>query len=150
MNKFNEITICTNASSSPDRGPSAAGLILANLAGAVLVAKGVFIGNTTCNAAEYHAMICGLNAARLRGATKVKLRSCSQLLIHQVTGICRVKNPQLRLLHFKVLKLLQKFSSYTITKVSHKDVIPAHRLAKKAVLLKGDVVETDGKTRIAS
>jgi ribonuclease H / adenosylcobalamin/alpha-ribazole phosphatase len=57
------------------------------------------IGVATNNVAEYRAAIAGLSMARDLGAGSVLLRSDSKLLIEQLAGRFRVKNPTLVKLH---------------------------------------------------
>lgn len=72
------------------------------------VARG--IGVATNNVAEYTAAIEGLDRASGLGARSVLLRSDSKLLIEQLSGRWRVKNPTLIHLHERVRTLLSRFS----------------------------------------
>jgi ribonuclease HI len=71
------------------------------------VAKG--IGVATNNVAEYTAAIEGLERAADLGARSVLVRSDSKLLIEQLSGRWRVKNPTLIRLHEGVRALLTQF-----------------------------------------
>jgi len=67
------------------------------------------IGVATNNVAEYTAAIRGLERARELGASEVLLRSDSLLLVEQLNGRFKVKNPTLRHLHMQVRSLAAGF-----------------------------------------
>jgi len=69
------------------------------------------IGIATNNVAEYTAVLEGLQRARELGATDVLLRSDSKLLIEQLSGRFRVKNPTLQRLHTEVRTTARAFST---------------------------------------
>lgn len=80
----------------------------------------VFPGRqTTNNQAEYKSLIGGLRAiladlARLDqdpSTLRLKVLSDSQLLVHQLNGRWKVKNPGLRVLRDQARQLLSKFGS---------------------------------------
>ena len=64
--------------------------------GEVLAEVAEGIGVATNNVAEYTAAIEGLRRAAELGASEVLLRSDSRLLIEQLSGRFRVKNPTLQ------------------------------------------------------
>jgi ribonuclease H / adenosylcobalamin/alpha-ribazole phosphatase len=67
------------------------------------------IGVATNNVAEYTAAIRGLERARELGASQVLLRSDSLLLVEQLSGRFKVKNPTLQVLHAQVRSLAAGF-----------------------------------------
>jgi ribonuclease HI len=71
------------------------------------VARG--IGVATNNVAEYTAAIEGLQRAAELQAPSILLRSDSKLLIEQLSGRWRVKNPTLIVLHERVRALVARF-----------------------------------------
>jgi probable phosphoglycerate mutase len=73
-----------------------------------MVAEG--IGVATNNVAEYKAAIAGLERAAELGARSVLVRSDSKLLIEQLSGRWRVKNPTLIRLHERVRALVSRFA----------------------------------------
>jgi len=54
------------------------------------------IGVTTNNHSEYEAIRMGLVRAKELGAEEVCVRADSQLAVRQLTGVYRVKNPNIR------------------------------------------------------
>src|SRR4029450_9435829 len=92
-------------------GPAGAGSQITTLDGEVVAEIAEGLGETTNNVAEYTAVILGLERAQELGATDVLLRSDSQLLINQITGVYRVKTPHLQPLHRRVRELGARFEA---------------------------------------
>jgi ribonuclease HI len=69
------------------------------------------IGETTNNVAEYRALIAGLEAAAGTPSRAVKVRGDSKLVIEQVAGRWKVKQPHLRPLHARACDLLSHYES---------------------------------------
>ena len=95
------------------------------------VAKG--IGVATNNVAEYTAAIEGLTRARDLGGAHVLLRSDSRLLIEQLSGRFRVKNPVLQRLHTEVRRLAEGFARVGYEHVPREENREADRLANRGV-----------------
>jgi ribonuclease H / adenosylcobalamin/alpha-ribazole phosphatase len=95
------------------------------------VAEG--IGVATNNVAEYTAAIRGLERARELGATHVFLRSDSRLLIEQLAGRWKVKNPTLQLLHQEARSLIKEFDEVRFEHVRRERNVEADALANRGV-----------------
>jgi ribonuclease HI len=67
------------------------------------------------------------------GATRVLLRSDSQLLINQLTGTYRVKSPNLVPLHRAALEQVRRFTRVTFEHVPRERNTEADRLANEGV-----------------
>ena len=106
-----------------------------------LVTAGRFIGTATNNVAEWRGLIFGLEQAAKLGGTRVEVRGDSQLVIRQMTGQYRVKQPHLKPLHEQA-----KRAAAGIEKVVYLHNLRAHNedadaLANKAMDRRGDVDE---------
>jgi ribonuclease HI len=92
-------------------GPAAIGVIVHDAHGKVLFEDGVFIGHGTNNEAEYRALIHLLEMAvsdpqiRNSGAKKLRVCSDSLLVVNQILGLWKIKEPRLRELHGKVMEI---------------------------------------------
>jgi ribonuclease HI len=75
------------------------------------------IGDTTNNVAEYEALIAGLEAAREFPARIVQVRADSMLVIRQLEGKWRVKQPHLRPLHARARELLGAYERVDLAHV---------------------------------
>ncbi len=95
------------------------------------IARG--IGIATNNVAEYTAVLEGLQRARELGATDVLLRSDSKLLIEQLSGRFRVKNPTLQRLHTEVRTTAKAFSTIRYQHVLREMNGEADRMANRGV-----------------
>ena len=95
------------------------------------VAEG--IGVATNNVAEYTAAIRGLERARELGATHVLLRSDSRLLIEQLAGRWKVKNPTLQRLHHEARSLIKEFEEVRFEHVRRERNVEADALANRGV-----------------
>jgi ribonuclease HI len=95
------------------------------------IARG--IGVATNNVAEYTAAIEGLRRAAELGAVEVTLRSDSRLLIEQLAGRFRVKNPTLQRLHADATRALRGFRRVRLEHVPRERNREADRLANRGV-----------------
>jgi ribonuclease HI len=91
------------------------------------------IGVATNNVAEYRAAIAGLARAAQMGANRVVLRSDSRLLIEQLAGRFRVKNPTLVRLHSEARAILSGFEDVQLEHVPRELNREADRLANAGV-----------------
>jgi ribonuclease HI len=101
--------------------------------GTVLAELGEGIGPATNNVAEYRAAIAGLRLAAEQGARKVDLRADSKLIIEQLAGRWRIKNPTLQVLHQEARKLIREFDKVTLKHVPRERNKDADRLANQGV-----------------
>jgi ribonuclease HI len=101
--------------------------------GSVLAQVGEGIGVATNNVAEYRAVLEGLKTAADLGATHLLVRSDSRLLVEQLSGRFRVKNPTLIRLHGEVRSLLPKFVDVRFEHVPRELNRDADRLANRGV-----------------
>ncbi len=114
-------------------GPAGAGSQLTTPDGEVVAEIAEGLGETTNNVAEYTAAIRGLERARELGATDVLLRSDSQLLINQLTGVYKVKTAHLQPLHRRVRALAVGFEKIRFEHVPRERNTEADRLANEGV-----------------
>lgn len=91
------------------------------------------IGVATNNVAEYTAAIRGLERARELGATHVLLRSDSRLVIEQLAGRWKVKNPALQRLHQEARSLIKRFEEVELEHVRRERNVRADALANRGV-----------------
>lgn len=99
-----------------------------------------YLGTATNNVAEYQALIHGLRFALARGATSVEVLSDSELLVRQIEGRYRVKNPGLQPLHREAQSLLARFTSARVAHVPREQNRDADALANRAVDERGSNV----------
>ncbi|MEZ4704790.1 MAG: ribonuclease HI family protein [Bdellovibrionota bacterium] len=91
------------------------------------------IGIQTNNVAEYQALIQGCKLALSKGVMNLSVRSDSQLLVRQIAGQYRVKQPHLKPLVQEAKELLAKFASYELVHVPREENKRADALANLAL-----------------
>lgn len=115
-----KLTIFADGGSRGNPGPAASGAVVTDASGSVVREIGTFLGVTTNNVAEWNGLITGLEAALELGATEVVIRLDSELVIKQLTGVYRVKHPNMVPLHAKAKSLLRKFKHVDIAHVARR------------------------------
>lgn len=92
-----------------------------------------YLGTTTNNVAEYAALLVLLAHSLRRGATDLAIHSDSQLLVKQMEGTYRVKNPRLQALHAEARRLMARIPRVTLRHVRREENREADRLANRAM-----------------
>lgn len=115
--ELTEVKLYADGGSRGNPGPSASGFVLLTMDDQVLVEKGVYLGITTNNQAEYQALKLGLEeAGRLRVKT-VHVYMDSLLVVNQMKGIFKVKNRDLWPIHESAKELSKSFKQVSFTQV---------------------------------
>lgn len=137
------ITIQFDGGSRGNPGPAGIGVVLLAEDGTPLVTLGRFIGRATNNVAEYQALITGLQKAAELGAKRIVVRGDSELIVRQMTGVYRVKSPDLRELYEEARSLYQSFPQAKIEHNYREKNALADRLANLAMDRRADVEDID-------
>jgi ribonuclease HI len=128
------LLIHTDGAARGNPGPSGAGAILRDAESGETVAEiAEFLGVRTNNYAEWTAVELALLRARELGASTVDLRTDSELVARQITGRYRVKHPDLKPIHARVMDLLRAFTAYTVGHVPRERNRDADRLSNVAI-----------------
>jgi len=91
------------------------------------------IGTATNNVAEYRGLIAALEWTRAHGYGELHVRSDSLLLVQQMLGAYKVKNPGLQPLHAKARALAAAIGRVTFEHIGRSLNAPADRLANVAM-----------------
>lgn len=128
------LLIHTDGAARGNPGPAGAGACIRDAATGEVVAEiAEPLGHATNNFAEWTAVRLALEAARRLGATHVDLRMDSELVARQITGIYRVKHPDLKPIHSAVMGLLRSLEGYTVGHVPRELNRDADRLSNVAI-----------------
>jgi ribonuclease HI len=119
-------------------GPAGAGIVFTTEDG-IVQSFGEYLGEATNNVAEYRALIAGISKAIEIGVMELHVHSDSELIVNQLNGHYKVKNPQLQELYFSVIKAIASFEKVTFTHVPREKNKEADRLANLAIDAKGPV-----------
>jgi ribonuclease HI len=123
----------SDGASKGNPGPAGAGWVLVREGDAFLIKDSKFLGEATNNEAEYQALILGLKNALLLGIRDIRIYMDSELLVRQITGLYRVKNPRLMICFQEVQDLLNKFSKYAINHIPREQNRQADAMANEAI-----------------
>jgi ribonuclease HI len=143
------LTLQFDGGSRGNPGPAGIGVVVAAADGTPLVTLGRFIGRATNNVAEYRALITAMQEAQKLGAKKVIIRGDSELIIKQMKGIYRVKNPDMQTLYAEAQAVIRKFEQAKIEHNLRDKNEMADELANLAMDRRADVTELAGSTKTA-
>jgi len=126
-------------------GPAGAGVVVLDAGdGMALFEGGIFLGRATNNVAEYKGLLAGLKAAGELHAAEVEVVSDSELLVRQMTGVYRVKNPGLQPLARRARELSEGFRRCTFRHVRREENTRADALVNQAIDQKRNVEDAVG------
>ena len=112
-----QIKMFADGGSRGNPGPSASGYVLMDMDNNVLAEKGIYLGITTNNQAEYQAVKFGLEAALKHGAREVAVYLDSLLVVNQMNGVFKIKNRDLWPIHEAITDIIKQFKKVSFTHV---------------------------------
>ena len=122
----------TDGAARGNPGPAGAGILIEDEQGMRLQARHKWLGSMTNNQAEYHALIEGLKAARVWAPDRLEIFLDSKLVVEQVKGQYRIREPELQRLHAEAMRLLDGLP-YEIKHVAREENRGADHLANMAI-----------------
>jgi len=131
--------LSTDGGARGNPGPAGVAFVIHDAAGHVVCSAGRYIGPATNNVAEYQALIWGLENALALEFDEVAVRADSELVVRQILGEYRVKNPNIVPLFARVKELIAAFEVFGIAHVSRAENTEADALANEAMDLEGEV-----------
>lgn len=114
-------------------GPAGYGVVIKDESGRKVAALSDYLGHQTNNFAEYQGLIAALEYAREHGPKALKVISDSELLVRQIKGIYKVKNPTLQDLHARAKELIAQLDWFSIGHALREHNQEADRLANDAM-----------------
>ena len=134
--QLDEVVIFCDGGSRGNPGPSAIGALVLDPSSNPprrLASVSERIGITTNNVAEYRALIAGLEAAAPFRARVVRVRADSKLVVEQVKGTWKVKQPHLRPLLEEARKLLAGYADVDLQHIPRAENTDADALVNAAL-----------------
>jgi ribonuclease HI len=128
-----EVTLHTDGGARGNPGPAGIGAVIHDLNGKQLKAIKEYIGETTNNQAEYRALLRGLAEAAAMGAEKITCYLDSELVVKQLNGQYKIKEPGLQELAMDVIRLKQKFKEISFKHVRREQNSAADKLVNEAL-----------------
>jgi ribonuclease HI len=125
--------VYADGASRGNPGPAAIGAVIYDPQGRELHRLSQRIGRATNNVAEYRAAIAALEAALALGVSRVELRMDSELVVRQLGGRYRVRNPALKKLFARLQELRWRFEALEAASVPREENRLADKLANQAL-----------------
>ena len=123
----------TDGGARGNPGPAGYGVVIHDARGHKVAALSQYLGRQTNNFAEYQALIGALEYAIEQGPKALKVISDSELLVRQIKGIYKVKEPTLRDLHARAKELIAQLEWFEIEHVLRGHNREADELANRAM-----------------
>ena len=134
-----KLIVHTDGGSRGNPGPAAAGFVIDDVEGRRLCARGLYLGESTNNVAEYAALVAALEAVQELGGDAVTVYSDSELLVRQMAGRYKVKSDLIRPLFTRAQALASGFEACDIVHVRREKNKDADELVNRALDTGGDV-----------
>lgn len=133
MKKPSVWTLFVDGASRNNPGPSGAGMYIEK-DNILEIKEGYYLGIKTNNQAEYLALIFGLFIVQehVQSGDTVRIISDSQLLVRQVMGVYKVRQPHLQPLHALCKIIMHKLDA-TINHVLRDENVQADAMANYGV-----------------
>ncbi len=132
-------TIHADGGARGNPGPAGAGAIIRDEFGVSVTSVSKFLGHQTNNFAEYEAVILAFEAlVELvplieHDATKVAVKLDSELVVKQMNGLYKVRNPVLREQKARLAQVASAFGTVSFTHVPREENSDADALANAAM-----------------
>lgn len=133
MRPENYLVAHTDGGARGNPGPAGFGVVLHDAQGNKVAGLSQYLGHQTNNFAEYQALIAALEYAVEHGPKALKVISDSELLVRQMKGIYKVKEPTLRDLHARASQLARQLQWFEIEHVLRGHNKEADQLANEAM-----------------
>jgi ribonuclease HI len=126
-------TLYSDGGARGNPGPAGAGAILTAEDGRPLAQISQYLGTATNNVAEYRALILGLEAACAQRVGDLTVCLDSELVVRQLNGAYRVKDPKMLPLHAQVRRLFARFERVSVAHIPRERNKDADKLVNAAI-----------------
>ena len=103
------LLIYTDGAARNNPGPAGLGVVFLDESGKLRFSCKKYIGQATNNQAEYQAVILALTKAKEFGPEKIQVFMDSKLVVEQVSGNFKIKNPDLKKLFWQIRDQILEF-----------------------------------------
>jgi len=135
VKKMETYEVYCDGSAIANPGHGGAGFVIFSAKGQEIYHNSIYLGLTTNNVAEYSAVLYGLQAANSLGVSMISVYTDAELVVNQVKGIDKVKDPKMKSFHKAVEDMMSKFSKANIRWIPRESNLTADGLAKKGALM---------------
>jgi len=132
LNETKALRVKVDGGTKNNPGPSAWGVCIFDRNGNPLEKAGERMGHATNNEAEYQALIEGCKLALPHNPAQVTFLSDSQLVVRQIKGIYKTREPRLKKLRERALILLDQFPQWQLNHIGRGGNHCPHSMAERA------------------
>lgn len=129
----NYLVAHTDGGARGNPGPAGYGVVIHDAKGNKVTSLSQYLGKQTNNFAEYQALIAALEYAVEHEPKGLRVISDSELMVRQIKGIYKVKDPTLRDLHGRASQLIRQLEWFSIEHVLRGGNREADELANAAM-----------------
>jgi len=130
---MHSVVIHTDGGARGNPGPAGIGVVFFGEQGKIIQEFKAYIGEATNNVAEYKALILALEQAQKLGFKDLHINMDSELIVRQMQGIYKIKEPALQVLAKQVLALSNQFDKISYRHVVREKNKEADRLVNQAI-----------------
>lgn len=140
MKQGSELLVYCDGGARGNPGPGASGCVVNNSAGKRRLLCGKYLGSVTNNQAEYEAVSLALEKIKKHFGTTTRIQFFldSTLVTNQLSGLFKVKNPNLRDQVLKIRGLEASFNEVYYQHIARSENFEADALVNKAIDEKSD------------
>ncbi|MGC8926219.1 MAG: ribonuclease HI family protein [Calditerrivibrio sp.] len=128
-----ELIIYTDGASSGNPGPSGCGFLIYR-GSQLLYSDKIYIGFATNNVAEYNAILFAVRKAKEFHPKKILIKTDSELIARQFSGIYKVRDENLRKIYLEILEEV-KGIEFNVEHIRREQNKLADKLSKEAVTM---------------
>jgi probable phosphoglycerate mutase len=114
-------------------GPAGYGVAIQDETGHPVAELSEYLGHRTNNYAEYQGLLAALRYAAENHVKALQIVSDSELMVRQMKGIYKVRNPDLRKLYDEAQQLVRRLEHFEIRHAMREQNKTADRLANEAM-----------------
>jgi probable phosphoglycerate mutase len=114
-------------------GPAGYGAVVEDPEGEVVARLSEYLGRQTNNYAEYKGLLAALEWALAHGVRRLRVVSDSELMVRQMKGVYKVKNPGLRPLWEEAQQRAERLEGFEIRHTLRGENKEADKLANEAM-----------------
>lgn len=130
---FPAVRMHVDGASRGNPGPAGAGVAFFDAAGRLVGEAGLYLGIATNNEAEYNGLLLGLEIASAHGLRDLDVVADSELLVKQMNGQYKVREPRLKALHARVREQAARLGRVTFRHVPRAENAEADRMSNEAI-----------------
>ncbi len=128
-----KLIIHTDGGARGNPGPAGIGVVIKQPDGMIIGQHYRYIGEATNNIAEYKALILALTEAIKFSSERLEINMDSELVVRQMNGQYKIKDPNLKKLAGEAIKLAKNFKSVNYHHVRREFNKDADKLVNLAI-----------------